>query len=169
LNKVNFYLALIIISSIFLGISIHAAYAQENQSPVIRDFTINQGQLVEWFNTDNVAHAPTSGNPYDGPSGIFAISPIQPNQSFELLLDEVGTIEYFCMVHPWENGVITVNLVEAQVGEPFNQPMEEISQSDKIPEWVKTIFEAWINNRITENEFISAIQFLVETGVILVN
>ncbi len=141
------------------------AYAQEAQSTVIRDFTIPQGEYVEWLNTDNVAHAPTSGNPYDGPSGLFAIAPIQPNQAYELFFDEIGTIEYFCMIHPWENGIITVNPIieESHVGESLQQ------QSTKIPEWVKVIFEAWIDNRITENELISAIKFLVETGVIPVN
>ncbi len=71
--------------------------------------TINAGDTVEWTNVDTAAHTVTSGSPADGPSGVFDSSLIMGGASFENTFDEVGSYDYFCMVHPWMVGNIQVN------------------------------------------------------------
>ncbi len=73
------------------------------------DVTINAGDTVSWINSDTAAHTITSGSATDGPTGIFDSSLVMAGAVFEHTFGEAGTIEYFCMVHPWMEGTVTVN------------------------------------------------------------
>jgi len=50
---------------------------------------------------------------------------------------------------------------------PYTEPGEETISS--IPEWVKNNAEWWIEGKISDTEFTSALQYLVKTGIITVN
>jgi len=76
--------------------------------------TVDVGGVVIMSNTDTAAHTYTSGNPTDGPDGIFDTSLLMAASSFEWSPDTVGEYEYFCMVHPWMIGTIIVQEVEAE-------------------------------------------------------
>jgi predicted secreted protein with PEFG-CTERM motif len=69
---------------------------------------IDVGGEVTWTNSDTAAHTTTSGNPTDGPDGVFDSSLFGPGKTFSHKFDEAGTFNYFCMVHPWMTGVVTV-------------------------------------------------------------
>jgi predicted secreted protein with PEFG-CTERM motif len=69
---------------------------------------IDVGGEVTWTNGDTAAHTVTSGNPTDGPDGVFDSSLFGPGKTFSHKFDEAGTFSYFCMVHPWMIGVVTV-------------------------------------------------------------
>jgi len=70
---------------------------------------ITVGGTVTWENTDNAAHTVTSGSPADGPDGVFDSSLIMAGgASFSHTFDDVGTYDYFCMVHPWMAGSVVV-------------------------------------------------------------
>jgi predicted secreted protein with PEFG-CTERM motif len=69
---------------------------------------IDAGGEVTWTNSDTAAHTVTSGNPTDGPDGVFDSSLFGPGKTFSHKFDEAGTFNYFCMVHPWMMGVVTV-------------------------------------------------------------
>ncbi len=62
---------------------------------------------VRWENADTAAHTVTSGVPgaiddvFD--SGLFG-----PGKGFQYQFTEVGDYEYFCLVHPWMTGIVTV-------------------------------------------------------------
>jgi len=71
--------------------------------------TINVGDTVEWTNTDTAAHTVTAGSPADGPSGTFDSSLVMADASYAFTFEEAGTFNYFCMVHPWMTGSVTVN------------------------------------------------------------
>ena len=73
------------------------------------DVVINVGDTVAWVNSDSAAHTVTSGSATDGPTGIFDSSLVMAGAVFEHTFGEAGTIEYFCMVHPWMEGTVTVN------------------------------------------------------------
>ncbi|MDE0525281.1 MAG: plastocyanin/azurin family copper-binding protein [Thaumarchaeota archaeon] len=73
------------------------------------DVVINVGDTVSWINSDTAAHTITSGSATDGPTGIFDSSLVMVGAGFEYTFEEAGTIEYFCMVHPWMEGTVTVN------------------------------------------------------------
>ena len=71
--------------------------------------TISVGETVTWENTDNAAHTVTSGSPADGPDGVFDSSLIMAGgATFSHTFDDVGTYDYFCMVHPWMQGSVIV-------------------------------------------------------------
>lgn len=72
------------------------------------EITIAVGTTVVWSNDDTAAHTVTSGNPTDGPSGMFDSSILPAGQTFEHRFDFVGTTEYYCQVHPWMIGKVTV-------------------------------------------------------------
>ncbi len=70
--------------------------------------TIDVGSEVTWTNDDTAAHTVTSGNPTDGPDGTFDSSLFGPGKTFTHKFEEAGTFNYFCMVHPWMIGMVTV-------------------------------------------------------------
>ena len=72
------------------------------------EVSINVGDTVKWVNDDTAAHTATGGTPVDGPSGVFDSSLILAGSSFSFTFNEAGTYEYFCMVHPWMEGVVIV-------------------------------------------------------------
>ena len=73
--------------------------------------TVDVGGVVIMSNTDSAAHTYTSGTPDGGPDGVFDTSLLMVNNSFEWNPTTVGEQPYFCMVHPWMQGVIIVQEV----------------------------------------------------------
>ena len=73
------------------------------------DITINAGDTVEWINVDTAAHTVTGGSPADGPSGVFDSSLVMGGAAYAFTFEEAGSYDYFCMVHPWMVGSVTVN------------------------------------------------------------
>jgi plastocyanin len=71
--------------------------------------TINSGDTVEWANIDSAAHTVTGGTPADGPSGVFDSSLLMASGNYSFTFDETGSYDYFCMVHPWMVGSVSVN------------------------------------------------------------
>lgn len=70
--------------------------------------TVDVGGVVIMSNTDTAAHTYTSGTPDDGPDGVFDTSLLMAGSSFEWSPTTVGEQPYFCMVHPWMQGLIIV-------------------------------------------------------------
>ena len=66
------------------------------------------GTAVTWVNDDTAAHTVTSGST-EGITGLFDSGLVIPEASFEYVFDEAGTYDYFCIVHPWMTGIITVS------------------------------------------------------------
>ena len=72
--------------------------------------TTSVGGTVTWRNTDlTFAHTVTSGVLTDGgPDGGFASGILIPFESFSYTFEEAGEYPYFCMVHPWMEGMVIV-------------------------------------------------------------
>ena len=71
--------------------------------------TIDVGGEVTWVNDDGAAHTVTSGVLADGgPDGVFDSGLFLPATSFAHKFEEVGEYPYFCLVHPWMNGLVIV-------------------------------------------------------------
>ena len=85
--------------------------------------TVDVGEVVIFSNTDNAAHTWTAGSPSDGPSDEFESSLLIAGNSYEWIPDTVGEFPYFCMVHPWMQGLIIVQ--EAAAEEVVEEVMEE--------------------------------------------
>lgn len=70
--------------------------------------TVSVGGTVTWTNDDTAAHTVTSGTPTDGPDGMFDSSIIMSGATFEYTFEEAGQYDYFCIVHPWMTGKVSV-------------------------------------------------------------
>ena len=63
---------------------------------------------VNWINDDVALHVVWSGNPQEGPNGIFDSPLIFSNEMFSHTFNEVGTFPYFDPLHPWMTGIVIV-------------------------------------------------------------
>jgi len=80
------------------------------------------GDEVTWSNDDSAAHTVTAGSATDGPSGVFDSSLFMAGTTFSHKFDLNGEFPYFCMVHPWMQGVVLVGDVMAK--DPTPIPIE---------------------------------------------
>ena len=92
-----------------------------NECYIPYEVTIDVGGVVTWTNDDSAAHTVTGGSAADGPSGVFDSSLFMAGTSFEHKFEEVGTYPYFCMVHPWMEGIVVVQ----EAGAEEDDMMEE--------------------------------------------
>ena len=74
-----------------------------------QDITISTGDTVRWDNVDTAAHTVSGGSPANGPSGVFDSSLLMAGGDYSFTFDDAGNYDYFCMVHPWMVGSVTVN------------------------------------------------------------
>jgi plastocyanin len=74
--------------------------------PATLDISI--GTTVVWENNDNAAHLATSGTPDGGPDGVFDSGMIMAGATFEQEFSDKGEFVYYCLVHPWMVGTVTV-------------------------------------------------------------
>ena len=100
---------------------------ETNECYIPADVSIDIGGEVTWSNDDTAAHTVTSGTAEGGPDGNFDSSLFMAGSTFSVKFTdyEPGTYDYFCMVHPWMVGTVTV-LAEAMEEE---KPMESMEES----------------------------------------
>ena len=70
--------------------------------------TIGVGGMVTFSNNDTAAHTSTAGTPADGPSGAWDSSLVMMNSAYTTPALDAGEYPYFCMVHPWMEGLVIV-------------------------------------------------------------
>ena len=66
------------------------------------------GTTVEWRNDDSVPHTIQSQDSQGSIIGLFNSAPLLTGDSFEYTFDNSGVYNYFCSLHPWRVGIITV-------------------------------------------------------------
>jgi len=98
--------------------------------------TVNVGGVVTMTNTDTTGvHTFTSGT-VDGftpsPSGIFDSDILMSGDSFEWVPDTAGEVPYYCMLHTWMQGTITVQ--EAETAEEIMEVIETPEPVIETPE-----------------------------------
>ena len=78
--------------------------------------TVDVGGNVIFSNTDSAAHTFTSGDPTmpDTVQVLFDSGLAMAGSTFEWSPTEAGDVPYFCMVHPWMQGMIIVQEAEAE-------------------------------------------------------
>jgi len=75
------------------------------------ELSVNVGTTVVWTNDDTATHTVTSGNPSDDKFGtVFdsGISQFKASTTFSHKFTDTGTFSYFCQLHPWMTGKVTV-------------------------------------------------------------
>lgn len=80
-----------------------------NECYVPYQVTVDVGGEVTWNNVDSAAHTVTSGAPTDDtPGEQFNSGLFMAGATFKHKFTEAGTFPYFCMVHPWMDGIVVV-------------------------------------------------------------
>ena len=104
--------------------------------------SVDVGGEVTWMNVDGQPHTVTSGlTPFpgidgDGPSGVFDSGLFMPDESFSHQFESAGEFPYYCIVHPWMEGVVIVQetgnteLVPAKSNE---EGSEETGNTELVP------------------------------------
>ena len=114
--------------------------------------TINPGESVTFSNSDTAAHTSTSGTPADGPSGAWDSSLVMMNSSYTTGALDAGEYPYFCMVHPWMEGLVIVG----EGGETSTSQAESSQAEDDAAERIaaakEAVAEAEAAARIAEAE-----------------
>ncbi len=66
------------------------------------------GTTISWDNQDDVAHTVNAGTPDGGPTDLFDSGLFDGGVAYEFTFTEAGTYDYYCLVHPWMVGTVTV-------------------------------------------------------------
>lgn len=69
------------------------------------------GSEIIWRNDDLSAHTVTSGIIPSGPDGNFDSGLILPGETFSHRFNETGKYPYYCMMHPWATGSVSVEKI----------------------------------------------------------
>ncbi|RNJ79102.1 MAG: hypothetical protein EB829_02785 [Nitrosopumilus sp. H8] len=82
---------------------------ETNECYLPPNVVITYGDTVEWDNVDTAAHTVTAGSLSNGPTGEFDSSLILAGATYSFTFEDSGEYDYFCIVHPWMAGSVTVN------------------------------------------------------------
>ena len=69
---------------------------------------VNTGTTVEWINDDSVPHTIQSQDEQGKIIGLFNSAPLMTGEIFDYTFDKSGVYNYYCSLHPWRVGIITV-------------------------------------------------------------
>ncbi len=70
------------------------------------------GSMMNWVNDDSSPHSITSGiiqNNSPAPNGVLDSGLINSGESFRYVFDRAGEYPYYCTIHPWMTGKVTVS------------------------------------------------------------
>lgn len=91
-------------SNIIIEMPQNAAY-QNNFGPyfIPANAIVPSGSRITWVNHDFIAHTATAGN-----GETFDTAPILPSESKTLIINGTGRMAYYCEIHPWMQGSLTI-------------------------------------------------------------
>jgi len=95
---------------------------------------LDLGGEAMWHNVDTMAHTVTSGTPAEGLDDVFDSGLVAAGGMFSYKFEEAGTYDYFCMVHPWMTGIVTVSAEHEEMEEMGHDEMggmEGMEHSDE--------------------------------------
>ncbi|NWG38238.1 multicopper oxidase domain-containing protein [Nitrososphaera sp.] len=67
------------------------------------EISVGAGETVTWVNDDSTLHTVDSRQ-----EGLFSSGMLSPKRTFEHTFAEPGTYEYYCSLHPWMTGTVSV-------------------------------------------------------------
>ena len=84
--------------------------AEQSQSGNFSPLNLNVpvGTTVVWINVDVIGHTVQSMDDEGIPTGLYNSNVLQTGERFAFKFDEVGEYKYFCTIHPWRVGQVTV-------------------------------------------------------------
>jgi plastocyanin len=108
--------------------------------------TVSLGENIIWKNSDSAQHTVTAGSPNDGPSGEFDSGTMSSGTSFVYRPDTVGEIKYFCMVHPWATGLVTVQESTTNLSKRIASITNDPNKLDWTIIFVTTTNKCYVNH-----------------------
>jgi len=84
------------------------------------EISISIGDTITWINDDKEGHTITSGQgtgrfgwtdmseSFGNPNGLFNSGRFMPDEKWSFAFDQRGAFQYFCIIHPWMEGVVYV-------------------------------------------------------------
>jgi len=69
---------------------------------------VTSNTTVQWVNEDAVLHTIQSQDEFGNIIGLFNSAPLTTGERFEFTFTEEGVYNYYCSLHPWRTGVVTV-------------------------------------------------------------
>ena len=69
---------------------------------------VTAGTTVKWVNDDSVPHTIQSQDSQANIIGLFNSAPLMTGDVFEFTFEESGVYNYFCSLHPWRVGIVTI-------------------------------------------------------------
>ena len=123
----------------------------ENNSSCYTPSSLNvqPNQVVLWNNKDSAAHTVSSGTPDIGVSAIFDSEIIPGGEKFSYKFENQGIFDYFCTLHPWMVGTISV-----------------ADSKSTVPNWVKNNAKWWSDGTISDSDFATGLEYLIKENVI---
>ena len=121
----------------------------DNSCYVPSTLNVPINEEVFWKNKDNVAHTVTSGGPRIGSLGMFDSEIISGGDYFSYKFENQGIFDYYCTLHPWMLGTISVGKV-----------------TPLVPEWIKSNAGWWSEGAIDDEAFVQGIQFLITNKIL---
>jgi len=91
---------------------------------------LDPGGEAMWHNVDTVAHTVSSGTPAEGLDDIFDSGLVLAGGMFSYKFEEAGTYDYFCMVHPWMTGIVTVSAEHDEMEEMGHDEMGDMGHDE---------------------------------------
>ena len=82
------------------------------------EITVKVNDVAQWTNNDSTTHTVTSGTHQGGPDGVFNSGILEPRDQFkyQFLISDMGKQTYYCTIHPWMNGIITILDIDGTTG-----------------------------------------------------
>ena len=120
------------------------------------------GDTVTWTNNDDAIHVVVSGAPNsesfkDFEDGeIFDSGFLKSNETFSHKFLEEGVFGYFCTLHPWMNGFVTVGdveFIEPSMDADFKTLPIVLDSNFKIEEFVSGLFVP-VNMEFVDNDLL---------------
>jgi plastocyanin len=73
------------------------------------NLAVSRGATVVWINDDNIQHTIQSQDNQGNVMSLFNSKALKTGERFAYKFDESGVYHYFCTIHPWRVGVVTVS------------------------------------------------------------
>ncbi len=70
---------------------------------------VTKGTTVVWINDDNIQHTIQSQDEQGNVMSLFNSKALKTSERFAYKFNEEGVYHYFCTIHPWRVGVVTVS------------------------------------------------------------
>ncbi len=121
--------------------------------------SVQVDDTITWSNDDREGHTVTSGvgsgrfgwmsDDFGTPNGIFDSERFMPGDSWSYTFQEKGTFRYFCIIHPWMEGIVNVEpLIPDYPHDAFGNRIEKFPIIDYTSDGVIELDLTWEPNVI---------------------